>query len=686
MLKVNLFFKNLSITVFILFFTLSAFSSDLEIYVSHKRGFYDNTFQLYIETNDPNATIRYTTNRYKPTTSYGTIYNGPININTTKIVRIFAYNGIEEDDETHTYIFPNNIIAQSYMQSYIKNNGTYGPQLYDALKSLPVVSLVSPNNTIDDITEIEGSFEIFTNDGTLSKQENCGAKLYGYSSVDNSRKKNHRIYFRDIYGAKNLEAKLFEGFENGIGAVTKFDQIELRGISQEGFSDSNFQSYTYVGPNFLDQTMLQMGNLHSHSRFVHFYVNGQYRGQYAMRERMNDDFMESYYGGAETDYEAIDGAGGGNLGGNWTPGTAFDGTGAMYNAMVAQSNNYDNWKNYLNTDSYFDFMLSFMWGNHENEMKAVGNLTDPTKFIYRINDGDGAFTYYDGHLGAVIDRTNPNASGSHNVAGHDNVFRNLYNQGDSDFFIDFADRVECHCFNDGPLTPNQTQQRIDGLVNEMQLSIIADAARWGYSNQGHYPYLWSDQINQVKQNFLPSRTNTLINQLKNRNFYPTTDAVSFNQYGGVVGSNFQLVLSNPGSGKIYYTIDGTDPRNDGGSIKSNAQLYSGPITLPNGVYTVKARVYRSNATDRWSAMCPRKFYVNQNYSDLIINEIHYNPKDSIFYNSVIGANDTISGREFEFIELKNNGQNTIFLADVSFIKGITLNFDDSYSIPPGGFW
>jgi len=549
------------------------------------------------------------------------------------------------------------------MANYIKNDASYGPQLPQALKALPVVSLVTPANNIDDVIEVEGSFEIFSADGSIS-----------------------RIYFRGIYGAKSLEANLFEGFENGVGTVTKFDQVELRAISQEGFSDSYQDSYTYVGPRFMDDTMLEMGNLHSHGRFVHFYVNGEYRGQYHLRERMNADFMASYLGGDKLDYEAISGSGGGNLGGTWTPGTAFQGSGALWNSMVNQSNNFDTWKNRINYKNYFDFMLSFMWGNHENEMKAVGNLTDPTKFIFRINDGDGAFTYFDGHLGANINRTNPNGSGAHNAAGHDNIFRNLYNEGDIDFFMAFADQVECHCFNDGALTPNKLQARIDKLVNEMSLSIVADAARWGSSAENEYPNLWTTQINQVKQNYLPNKTSILISQLQNRNFYPTTQSVDFNQYGGAVNSGFQLILTNPGSsGNIYYTTDGTDPRLDGGSLNPNAILYSGATTLPNGVFTVKARIFSQSQTDKWSAMCPRKFYVGQNYSDVVINEIHYNPNDRIFTNPTTGLIDTISGTEFEFIELKNRGTQPVYLADVSFVKGITLNFDDSSVIPPGGF-
>lgn len=669
----------------ILLFKTTFGAIDLDF--SQKRGLYNSAFQLIIESDDPTATIRYTTNFTKPSTTNGTVYSGPIAINGTTILRAIAYNATSQGNvRTHSYIFVNDVIAQSYMANYIKNHASYGPQLPQALESLPVVSLVTPANSIDDVTEVEGSFEIFTADRALSEQENCGAKLFGFTSVLNASKKSHRIYFRGIYGAKSLEAKLFEDFENGIAAVSKFDQVELRAIAQEGFSDSYLDSYTYVGPRFMDDTMLEMGNLHSHSRFVHFYVNGEYRGQYQIRERMNSDFMASYLGGDKLDYEAITGSGGGNLAGNWAPGTAFDGTGAMWNTMVNQSNNFDNWKNYINYKNYFDFMLSFMWGNYENEMKAVGNLTDPTKFIFRINDGDGAFTYYDGHLGASIDRTNPNGTGSHNAAGHNNILKNLYNEGDADFFMAFADQVECHCFNGGALTPNKLQARIDKLVNEMSLSIVADAARWGSSAENEYPSLWTSQINQVKQNYLPNKTGILIGQLQNRNFYPTTPSVNLNQYGGAVNSGFQLTLSNPGSnGNIYYTTDGSDPRLDGGGLNPNAILYTGATTLPNGVFTIKARVYNFSQTDKWSAMCPRKFYVGQNYSDVVINEIHYNPNDSIFVNPTTGVNDTIPGKEFEFVELKNKGTQPVYLADLSFIKGITLTLNDSYIIQPGGF-
>lgn len=362
-------------------------------------------------------------------------------------------------------------------------------------------------------------------------------------------KKAIECILKTLYGAGNLEANLFEGYENGIDAVTKFDEIELRTIYSTGFALNQRDTYTYVDAKFMDDTMLKMGNLHSHGRFVHYYINGEYRGLYYLRERMDADFMKNYFGGVEEDYEAIDGAGGGNLSGNWDDGVAFDGTGAMYNTLTAQADNFDSWKNYLNTNSYFDFMLSFMWGNHENEMKACGNLTDPSKFTFRVNDADGIFTFYEGHLGVHVDRTDPNASGSHNIAGHNDMFKRLYNEGDNDFFMAFADRVECNCFNDGPLTPNQMELKLDELRSEIELGIVADVAVWGDELEGEYPSVSNSQITQIKQILLPNRTDVLIGQLKNRNFYPSNnEAVNFNQFGGTVNSNFQLVLSNPNSG------------------------------------------------------------------------------------------------------------------------------------------
>jgi hypothetical protein len=655
--------------------------SKLKLKFSHERGYYNGAFNLTLVCNDPNATIRYTTNYAEPSSSSGSVYNSPISINSSTIIRAIAYTGSATVHETHSYLFISDIINDPSMSGHIVNNATWGPQLENSLRDLPVVSM-SSSNSVNGNSDVATSFEYFDQNGELSIQENCGVKLYGNASIGQD-KKSHRFYFRESYGAKSIEGEFFKGFEHGLEPVTQFDQLELRTIAHDGFSASIRGTWTYIGPQFMENTMLEMGNVHSHGRYVHFFINGQYEGQYQLRERMNDDFMQEYLGGEKEDYEAIDGAGSGNLAGNWTPGTAFNGSGNEWNSLVANSNNYSVWKNMVNEKSYFNHMFTWMWGNHENEMKAVGNTSAPTQFIFRINDGDGAFTIYDGHLGEVIDRTDPNATGPHNAAGHDDMFKNLYNEGDPNFFLAFADEVHCACFDGGSFTPNVLEDRMDELVAEMELSIIAESARWGDSVDNENPNKWMTQVNQARLNMLPSRTAIVINQLKNSGLYPSLDAVEYSSAEGVLQGGTPLMLSNPNSnGSIYYTTDGSDPRNSNGLISNSATLYSSSLNLGSGTYQIKARVKNGST---WSAMCPKVYYVDQDYSNLVINEIHYNPNDSIYFNSATNSMDTVSGRNFEFVELKNTGANAIDIYGTQFTKGINIKIDESLVIPAGGF-
>ena len=55
---------------------------------------------------------------------------------------------------------------------------------------------------------------------------------------------------------------------------------------------------------FTDDSMLDMGNIAPHGRFVHLYLNGKYWGQYHLRERWSADMASSYFGGSKDDYEA----------------------------------------------------------------------------------------------------------------------------------------------------------------------------------------------------------------------------------------------------------------------------------------------------------------------------------------------------------------------------------------------
>ena len=69
-------------------------------------------------------------------------------------------------------------------------------------------------------------------------------------------------------------------------------------------------------------------------------------------------------------------------------------------------------------------------------------------------------------------------------------------------------------------------------------------------------------------------------------------------------------------GTIYYTLDGADPREWGGGISSNAEVYAGDSILLTRTTTVRARV-RDGAD--WGALTEARFTVG--LEGLVINEL-----------------------------------------------------------------
>jgi hypothetical protein len=71
----------------------------------------------------------------------------------------------------------------------------------------------------------------------------------------------------------------------------------------------------------------------------------------------------------------------------------------------------------------------------------------------------------------------------------------------------------------------------------------------------------------------PTRTANLLAQLKARGFYPTVEPPTLSKFGGSVPEGYQLTFS-AGTGTIYYTVDGSDPRLPGGGVSPTATATS----------------------------------------------------------------------------------------------------------------
>lgn len=134
----------------------------------------------------------------------------------------------------------------------------------------------------------------------------------------------------------------------------------------------------------------------------------------------------------------------------------------------------------------------------------------------------------------------------------------------------------------------------------------------------------------------------------------------------------------PGDPRIYYTLDGSDPRLPGGALNPAALEYvSSPVTLTTGV-TVSARTLDG---DNWSALNEADFTLETpaDSTNLRITELHYNPAAPTTAEIAAGFTDN---NDFEFIELHNISLESIQLRGVHFSDGVDLTLNDFALLAP----
>jgi hypothetical protein len=240
----------------------------------------------------------------------------------------------------------------------------------------------------------------------------------------------------------------------------------------------------------------------------------------------------------------------------------------------------------------------------------------------------------------------------------------------------FADAVHRQFFNGGVFTPEANDARWMSRASEIDLAIIAESARWGDTRGSELSTrneAWLEKINSIRYDYFPFRTDIVFDQIKARGWFPATDAPVFaEQHGGAVASGpFTLTINNPnGSGTIYYTLDGSDPRGKAtlnpptaAPVLPGAIAYGGAITLTETAH-VTARVLDGG---EWSALNEATFVLPALGSNLRVTEMMYHPQNP----------DSLA----EYIELQNVGGEPINLINTEFTEGIHFTFPQMIVAP-----
>ena len=529
-----------------------------DVTIDPGHGFFSNAVDVVMACVTKGATIRYTTNNAEPTATTGLIYQQPIHLTNTTVLRAAAFRDgwAPSPLETQTYVYLSNVIRSVVMSQTITKSPLYGPQMYSALTDLPSISIVAPN-AINDTTEVACSFEWLNPNGSPGVQVGCGGRLYG-GAFTAFEKKSFRFIFRSDYGASKLSYPMLQGFDHGLTPVEEFDEIELR----SGSHDMAMRGF-YMSNPCADDTLLDMGRLNPHGRFVHLYLNGVYWGMFHLRERWSAHMHARYTGGRTEDYESINGNW--NVGGWADPGVPYDGDGSVWENVKIIKTNYNQVKVWVDVPQYVDYMLTFMFGGCEDEYRCVGPNTPGSGFKYYLNDADGWFcgSWYC----AADDRTVRGAPGRQAGDGPGSIFSMLFKEGNPEYRTLLADRIYNAMFRDGPLTPGGVLRRLNARSAEMERAFLAESARWGYLT----PTDWAARRDEVKTLWLPRRTTEALNQWRAAGFYPKIDAPIVAPLSSSAALPAILSFLGPTNATIYYTTNGEDPRLVGGAVSPRAK-------------------------------------------------------------------------------------------------------------------
>lgn len=508
---------------------------------SHDRGFHDSAFSLVLSHPDPAAQILYSLDGSEPSLPY----TGPIAIATNRSVRATARRAGHHPPAvaTHSYLFRDSIMSSPLMNSSY-TQGPLATRLRNSLTAIPTVCLSVPVLP-DDYLERPASVEVFLPDGSPPLQVNAGLARFGGSYTEFA-KKSYRVRFRSAYGAKRLESPLFRGFDRGMAALDEIDTLDL----SAGNHDMVERGF-YMSNRFVEDTMLEMGSLNPHGRFVHVYINGTYWGQYNAHERLDDDFLAGYLGGSDEDYLVV--RGNDNSGDDFVNGTPDPEHRDSWETVRANRNSYLAVKDRVDVAHLIDFMLLWFYGNSEAEFRCAGPVNPGTGFKFWLADADGFLRT----AALNLDTTTNSGPGG--------LFGALLAEGHPDFKILLADRIHRHFFNNGALTPARNLARLNARMTEVRDSLIAECARWGY----RAPTDWESSAETIRTGLFPERSANLLALFQSRGFYPSLAAPVFGQHGGSVPKGHVLPVS-AGAGTIYYTLDGSDPRLPGGAISPTA--------------------------------------------------------------------------------------------------------------------
>lgn len=441
-------------------------------------GFYPGAINVAITCPDASAQIRYTTDGSDPTTG-STLYTGPVNINSTSVLRAASFSAeLPSFNESNTYF-----INESH--------------------DLPIVSIASEGvyELLDgDQFEPVGSLELFEEDGTFIDEGEGDFNEHGNDSWAYPQR-GFDFIMRDQYGYNgDLDHQIFPEKNRN-----DFQRLILKPAASDNYPFEN--GGAHIRDAFIHTLSIWAGMRLDErtSRSCLLYVNGEYWGVYEIREKADDsDYTDHYYdqdkynieylktwGGTWQDYGAP------NAQPNWDDLRNF-----IENNNMAAGADFDyvdsklNWKSLCDYFMFNSYVVNMDWLNWNTAWwHGLDPDGDKKKWRYVLWDMDATFGHYVNYTGIPDVSANANPCNAENLPnpggqGHTDILEKLIAENpivEQYYVTRYIDLVNTYFSCDSML------YLLDSMVLKITPEMTGQIARWGGSVAG-----WQSNVEDLR--------------------------------------------------------------------------------------------------------------------------------------------------------------------------------------------
>jgi hypothetical protein len=245
---------------------------------------------------------------------------------------------------------------------------------------------------------------------------------------------------------------------------------------------------------------------------------------------------------------------------------------------------------------------------------------------------------------------------------------------DIDFFQKYIDRFQS--LRRAEFSKANINAIIDGMAGELKNAQKRNLTKWNQRPRSAYGGTYQGEVNHMKT-WLAQRMSFMEKQF--------VDPPESDKPAGYAKPGTLVSLKSKEGGKIYYTLDGTDPRRAGGGVAAKAVLYRNtPIKITDSTL-LTARVYKTShrgltgsnnppLSSKWSGPLTQFYSIAPSpvAGDLLISELHYHPADPT--PDELSVDATFKASDFEFIELLNNSEQTLNLTSLALSGEVRFSF------------